>query len=500
MKSTAIYANMVVSLLLVGCGGGSADTTVTATAPVVGADVVSPTLAANPPAPVPTPTPTPTPPAPTPAAPPLVAQPNNDGAAITFTASGTIDTTNPFFRPLGNGRSCATCHDQADGWSLTPQNLQRRFDATQGDDPVFRLIDGANSPAALATTLDQRRLAYSMLLTKGVIRIGMPIPAGAEFTLVSADDPYGFASATELSLFRRPLPSANLTFASSIMWDGRETFADAASSTCILGAATPSCFATLDFNLRHQANTAVRGHAQATQDLSLADQIAIVDFEKSLFIAQVTDAAAGDLTSAGALGGPARLAAQAFYFGINDPFVGDYLTRAPFNQAAFSLFAAWRNAPEPARAAIARGEVLFNTKPMNITGVAGFPAAQQRGSCTSCHNAPNSGSHSVARMFDTGVAAGALRTGDMPLYTIRNTATGQLIQTTDPGSAMLTGKWADVSLFKTPNLRGASARAPFFHDGSAKDMDAVVRFYDRRFRMGLNAQEVADLTAFLKAL
>jgi hypothetical protein len=31
-------------------------------------------------------------------------------------------------------------------------------------------------------------------------------------------------------------------------------------------------------------------------------------------------------------------------------------------------------------------------------------------------------------------------------------------------------------------------------------MDAVVRFYDRRFRMGLNAQAIADLTAFLKAL
>jgi cytochrome c peroxidase len=74
------------------------------------------------------------------------------------------------------------------------------------------------------------------------------------------------------------------------------------------------------------------------------------------------------------------------------------------------------------------------------------------------------------------------------------------VQTSDPGAAMVTGKWADIGKFKTPNLRGASARAPFFHDGSAPDMEAVVQFYDRRFRMGLNPQEAADLAAFLKAL
>jgi len=106
----------------------------------------------------------------------------------------------------------------------------------------------------------------------------------------------------------------------------------------------------------------------------------------------------------------------------------------------------------------------------------------------------------VMRMFDTGTAAAALRTPDMPLYTLRNSVTGAQVQTTDPGAAMVTGKWTDIGRFKTPNLRGAAARAPFFHDGSASDMEAVVRFYDRRFRMGLNAQESADLAAFLKAL
>ncbi|MES2317667.1 MAG: cytochrome C [Pseudomonadota bacterium] len=480
----SIPLSIVVLLLVAACGGGSAPT---ASAPVV---VTLPTL--------PTPTPTPQPQ-------PLVQRPNPSGAALTFTASGAIDGANPFFKPFGNGRSCASCHDQGEGWSVTPQGLQARFAASAGTDPVFRLLDGANSPQAAVLTLDQKRLAYSMLLTKGVIRIGLPLPAGAEFTLVRADDPYGFASATELSLFRRPLPSANLKFASSVMWDGRETATDPLSTTCILGANPAQCFAPLDFSLGRQANNAVRGHAQAAADLSAAEQRLIVDFETTLFVAQVIDNAAGDLTQAGALGGPARLSSAAFYFGINDVFAGDYLTRAPFNRNAMTLFGAWRtlggpgaSAQDQARGAIARGEGLFNNRPFNITQVAGF--TQPRGTCTSCHNAPNSGSHSVARMFNTGVAAGVRRTPDMPLYTLRNTVTGETVETSDPGSAMQSGRWGDVGRFKTPSLRGASARAPFFHDGSAPDMESVVQFYDRRFQMGLNPQEAADLAAFLKAL
>jgi cytochrome c peroxidase len=472
-----------VALLLSACGGGGADTPaaaqVAATAP---------------------------PPAPAPAPLPLSAQPNPSGAALTFTASGTLEAANPFFKALGNGRSCASCHDQGEGWSITPQGLQARFAATEGTHPIFKLIDGANSPLAPVATLDQKRLAYSMLLTRGVIRIGLPIPAGAQFSLVRADDPYGFASAAELSLFRRPLPSANLKFASAVMWDGRESVAQALASTCIAGAVPAQCYAPLDENLARQANNAVRGHAQFAAGLSAAEQGQIVAFEKSLLHAQASDLGAGDLAQGGAAGGPARLAGEAFYFGINDVLAGDYLSGAPFDRAAMNLFGAWRNlggpgasAQDTARAAIARGEALFNNRQVNIVNVAGFNGPQ-RGTCTSCHNAPNSGAHSVARTFNTGVAAAARRSPDMPLYTLRNDATGETLAVTDPGSALVTGRWSDVGSFKTPNLRGAAARAPFFHDGSAPDLEAVVRFYDRRFQMGLNPQEVADLAAFLKAL
>lgn len=70
-----------------------------------------------------------------------------------------------------------------------------------------------------------RQAAYSTLLERGVIRVGLPIPANAEFDLIAVDDPYKFASAAQLSLFRRPLPSTNLRSLTTVMWDGRESFA-----------------------------------------------------------------------------------------------------------------------------------------------------------------------------------------------------------------------------------------------------------------------------------
>jgi len=88
----------------------------------------------------------------------------------------------------------------------------------------------------------------------------------------------------------------------------------------------------------------------------------------------------------------------------------------------------------------------------------------------------------------------------MPLYTFRNKATREIVQTTDPGRALITGKWKDMSLFKGPVLRGLPARAPYFHNGFAATLADVIDFYNRRFNIGLTAKEKSDLLAFLRAL
>ncbi|MFZ6768438.1 cytochrome C [Undibacterium sp. Di26W] len=473
-------------------------------------------------------------PAPAPAtpveAPSLVPLANGEGAALTVSTTGSIDKNNAFFKAFGNGRSCASCHQESQGWSMRPDNLQERFTQTSGSDPVFALNDGANSPTALATTIDQKRLAYSMLLTKGLIRVGLAIPADAEFTLLKVDDPYGYASAKELSLFRRPMPTTNLKFLSTVMWDARETFAEARSNLCIRNSRPLQCFATTDFDLLHQSNSAVTGHAQAAQGLTAAEQRSIVDFEKTLFTAQITSLAAGNLTDAGAKGGPLELAKNNFYFGINDIDAGDYVSGAPFDRNVMAMFTAWRGLDRPsppippgpgragqpgqpgqsptainiARASVARGEQIFNNKPFNVTGVAGFNGelrvALQRATCTSCHSVGNVGSHSVPRLFNTGVSDASLRTPDMPLYTLRNKLTGEIMETTDPGRAMNTGKWQDIGRFKVPSLRAIEARSPYFHNGGMVELTDVVKFYDKRFNIGLTPQEIVDLTEFLKVL
>lgn len=456
-----------------------------------------------------------------------VPQPNETGTALTISSSGTINRNNPFFQPFGNGRACVSCHQESAGWTITPGNVLARFNATQGNDPIFRTNDGANSPKAAVGTVEQKRAAYSMLLRRGVIRVGLPMPAGAEFSLIKVEDPYGFASATELSMFRRPLPTTNLKFTASVMWDGRETAADAKSTVCLVARGPASCFASIDFDLLHQANGAVRGHAQGTADLTAAQQRAIVDFEKSLTTAQLTDTKAGALNAVGARGGPQTLVVQPFYFGINDLVNGDYVSHAPFTRNVMSLYGAWANlarpapppprpgqppAPQPpaasaqdqARASIARGEQIFNNKPFNIDQVPGFsdvvPVPQQRNTCSSCHNAPNAGSTSIPRLFHTGVASANRRTPDMPLYTFKNNATGEILALTDPGQGLVTGKWRDLGRFKTPSLRALESRSPYFHDGSATSLAQLINFYDRRFRIGYTPQEKTDLEAFLATL
>lgn len=432
---------------------------------------------------------------------------NASGWLRSFRREGAIDPGNAFFQPLGtNGRSCNTCHRQEAAWTVTPAEIQARFEATAGTDPIFRTNDGSNSPLADVTTVAARRAAYSMLLRRGLIRVGIGIPAGAEFVLADVDDPYGYASAAELSLFRRPLPSTNLAFLTGVMWDGREN-TRAFNAPMHAGENADA----LRDALIQQATHATLGHAQAASPPTPEQLADIVAFEASLSTAQVRDDLAGHLNTDDALGGPRALSAQRFHVGINDTLGGDP-TGSLFDPGSMGLFAAWGEGDWAqdgsqrgrARAAIVRGEALFNNRPLVISGVGGFNDALGQpavaGTCSSCHNTPNVGNHSVGLPLDLGLTDASRRTPDMPLYTLRHKDTGATRQTTDPGLALLTGKWADIGRFKGPVLRGLAARPPYFHNGMAGSLDEVVAFYDERFGMALTPQEKRDLVAFLQAL
>jgi cytochrome c peroxidase len=457
------------------------------------------------------------------------------GLVSTFNTNGPINenANNAFFQSLGtNGRSCGSCHLASDGMGLGVTSIRTKFIVTRGKDPLFAAIDGANCPNAAP----QDPASHSLLLKSGLIRIFLPVPANAQFQIRAYRDPYGCASVTDpttglqtVSVYRRPLPTTNLRYLSAIMFDGRETHQPLTSE---------ATFATaLQADLMQQTIDATLTHAQATEAPTAAQQTAIVNFEMGLSSAQALDFRAGWLNFASALGGPANLSQQSYYPGTNDSLGADPQGHA-FNSSAFTLYTAWENSPDPMRRQIAAGESLFNTRALTISNVRGLtdnaalatalgttvPIAPFQGTCTTCHDAPNIGNHSLPLALDIGtghdpaqendpiIANGlsALSVPDVPVYEITGCpnpfqdpsqpTVPYVIYTTDPGKGLISGLCSDVSRTKGPVLRGLASRAPYFHNGAAQNLSELLEFYNQRFQMNLTTKEKDELTAFLNTL
>jgi hypothetical protein len=339
-----------------------------------------------------------------------------------------------------------------------------------------------------------------MLLQFGDIRVGIGMPAQAEFTLTAINDPYGFATASQLSLFRRPLPATNLPFQTAIMWDAREDV-----QPLRIGNTVAQNQAILMSNLTQQALDATMGHAQASVPPTTAQLADIVSFELATYSAQGTDNAAARLTDQGAAGGAVALSTEPF-------FVGDNTDTNPktFTPVAFTLFAPWTNLTgldsiTLARQSIARGEDIFNNRTFLITGVngindvLGLPVVV--GTCTQCHQVPNVGGHALRDTFSTNIGElAAAQYTSFPTYTFTNKTTGETMTLTDPGTGLITGKWTDLGRFKAPIMRGLAAHAPYFHNGAAPTLQNVVEIYNTRFTIGLSPQDETDLVNFLNAL
>jgi cytochrome c peroxidase len=442
------------------------------------------------------------------------------GLIATFQPGGPTQTSqNAFFANLGtNNRTCFSCHQPQTGWGVSAVSIQQRFAASYGNDPIFRLIDGATCPNADISSIKARQQAYSLLLKKGLIRIGLPVPTTVattglptEYRITAVTDPYGcntnpvtgltnFGSSSPttgiVSIYRRPLPSTNLGFLTTIMWDGREP------------------------TLAHQSIDATLIHAQANAAPTTAQQEQIVGFESGIFTAQVLDDNALYLAAAGATGGPNALASllPGFFVGINDPLGGNP-KGLPFTSQIFDLYQAWSNisgsgSVVTSRQAVARGEALFNNTPITITGVAGINdlpgLTTVSGFCGTCHDTPDVGNHSVKLPINIGIANGGannnnpgLDIADLPVFTLSCVSgpnAGKTYTVTDPGRALISGKCADIGKVKGPILRGLAGRAPYFHNGSAATLLDVVNFYNLRFNIGLTAAQMSDLAAFLETL
>lgn len=440
---------------------------------------------------------------------------DSTGAVATFTPAGKFVESGAFFENLGtNGRTCTSCHVIGNAMGLSAAHAEGVYERTNGHDPLFSAVDGAVCP----TAAPGQRLNFSLLRHYGLIRIGLTVPSNAQFTITAVHDPYGCALVTDpstgeqtLSTYRRPLPGTNLRFLSSVMFDGRETVAPLTSQATFA--------ANLITDLKHQALDATLGHAQASVTPSDAQLMEMVNFELSLNSAQALDFGAGNLSRDGANGGPVFLTTSPYFPGINDSLGPP----AQFTPNAFTIFAKWQHSGNPMRRSIARGEEIFNTHALTITNVRGLNDALNQpaisGTCTTCHDTPNVGNHSLPVPLEIGTsrtvnyetdstiqaAVSQLSMPDLPVFQIvcnQGPDSGQITYTSDPGKALNSnsGLCSDVGRGKGLILRGLAARAPYFHNGAAATLEEVVDFYNVRFQMNLTPQEKRDLVNFLQAL
>lgn len=444
----------------------------------------------------------------------LEAANNSAGIAETVTTTGTIDRTSSFFQQLGtNARSCETCHGSNMGWTLTSLGATVLFVQSDGLAPLFLPHDeGARPDANLSNEIARLVDFGPTTLARAVTRFTRTNPATSEYDVTAVNDPSGFSTTASFLNFRRPTATANEALVSSVTWTAGPGLVRTALSGLVGGAST--------LHEQRDPTTPVPPDVVQAQD----------DFQLGIFFAQSVDNVAGRLDTDGATGGPANLMAQPFHIGIND-IQGLDPAGQPFSSNVFNLFDAWavydqdgnhdhdhahscpagmrndgthRRRVAAARAAIYRGQQLFNNRQFNISGVNGLNnllgQGTVTGTCSTCHNSPNVGGHSVVRMFDVGTADQINCGFQLPLVTVQNKTTNETRSVCDLGRANGSHLWAEIGTFRAPPLRGLAARPPYFHDGQAPRIDDTVDYFDRRFQIGLSSDQKSDLTAFLRAL
>ncbi len=474
---------------------------------------------------------------------PLATYRDAAGSVGVLNAAGPVDTAgHPFFEPIGrNGRACVTCHQPASGMSLSVEMIRHRWRETQGRDPLFAPVDGMNCPHLPADD----PASHSLLLERGLFRIFLPWPPKAadgsgidpEFGLEVVRDPTGCNTHPEyglraphpmVSVYRRPRPVANLRYVthqkfgvfSFIGKNGlpasRDPVTGEPSAMNLLADARQPTLAT-------QAVEAAVTHLQFDGRLDAPRLDRIVEFERQLYAAQSWHVGAGDLMEPG---GPPGLGVLNVSTG-RDGLLGNNITNF-----VVPLGDGWKQPPsatDPAgdarareRESIARGHDVFmfrtfwirDAMHLNTVGL-GNPAKR---TCATCHGMHMMGMDIANGWMDIGTTnlphareeplnPWNDRRPQLPLFKVTckpgvapHPFLGRVIYTQDPGRALISGKCNDVGTVVMQQLRGLSARAPYFSNGSASNLREMVDFYDRRFDIGFTAQEREDLVHFLEAL
>ena len=467
---------------------------------------------------------------------PFAAFENPFGKSGVVHRGGPLDTRgHPFFEPLGeNGRGCVTCHQPADAMSLSSRSIKERWEATSGKDPLFAAIDGSNCP-----NLPQGEPAsHSLLLERGLFRIALPWPprtlAGEpiepEFSIEVVSDPtgcntdplYGLKSSSpSISVYRRPRMAANLAYVTAPPF---QQFNIKSGMPMLMDPDTGQRSSmqlmadSRHLNLQRQALEAGATHMQRQRRFTSQELQQLVDFEMNVFAAQSSDRLAGDFSVPGvpAALGPEAMLRHAPKPGASTENGFTYQQRLFFDFSDWATRAGYGPDARPEdefRASVARGYDIFFLKSFLLTDMVGVNDVglgnPYRSTCAFCHNTVLTGQDRVPGFMDIGTAnlPAAEKMPDLPVFKLECKSTalphpylGRTILTHDPGRALVTGRCSEIGSLTMQQLRGMAAREPFFSNGSASTIRALIDFYDRRFSIGYTEQEKRDLENFLRVL
>jgi len=134
-----------------------------------------------------------------------------------------------------------------------------------------------------------------------------------------------------------------------------------------------------------------------------------------------------------------------------------------------------------------------------------------RGGCSACHSGPLL---SDQQFHNLGIGETEELRNDPQRRATRNFFVGQFDLPPlerDPGRYALTRDPRDLGAFRTPPLRQVAETAPYMHNGSLPDLEAVIAFYNvgggpdpnksgLLRPLNLTAEDQADLLAFLRSL
>jgi hypothetical protein len=365
----------------------------------------------------------------------------------------------------------------------------------------------------------------------------------------------------QLALFRRPLVPTNMRFDSAVLWDGRQKISniqlqvEGAAKALLLNPGT-------DANFGADANDVANFMLGAVTDQVIDDRDSfppshagstsaedarsgVANLRRKAFSAHAP--CLHDVTGARTT----TVTPAVTYYPADGPGTLTPSTCIPVVQGGQNMtdFRPWLEFQSIAnqsdrnfsRASIARGEEIFNRAVLHVPSDIVIPGLQgDTAHCTTCHATNNLGNHPEATFFvrigsdsvpilqelaDAHPETPSLqdfvtRTKMLPQYCLRSVAAGAPalsdvecghyegdsslgipgdVITSDPGRALVTGKWADIGKFKPPILRGLAPRSPYFHGSAADSTVGIVDFYNARFNIGLSEEQKEDLVRFLEA-